>query len=327
MAKSDLNEIWLSSSPHVSMPITTRRIMLLVIICLLPLCVSGIIFFGVPALITILVSVVCCIGFEACFRLITKQQPRITDFSAAVTGVLLALTLPPATPVWMTVLGSLFAVVAAKEFFGGLGANVFNPALAGRAFLMISFPAALSSWTAPFDGVSGATPLSILEGEGGMQGLVSALGNGSAGELYLKLFLGSRGGTIGETCVMLILLAFIVLSVTRIIDWRAPAAMVITAAAVCWIAGIDPRITVLTGGLLFGAVFMTTDYATSPVTKTGRLLFGFGCGLITAIIRLFGGFPEGVMFSILIMNSLVPFLNKIIVRKYGFVPVKKERAT
>ncbi|MDR1747506.1 MAG: RnfABCDGE type electron transport complex subunit D [Spirochaetaceae bacterium] len=327
MAKSDLNEIWLSPAPHFSMPVTTRRIMLLVIICLLPLCVSGIIFFGVPALITILVSVVCCVGFEACFRLITKQQPRVTDFSAAVTGLLLALTLPPATPVWMTILGALFAVVVAKEFFGGLGANVFNPALAGRAFLMLSFPAALSSWTVPFDGVSGPTPLSILQGEGGMQGLADTLGNGSAGELYLNLFLGSRGGTIGETCVMLILLAFIVLVITRIIDWRAPVAMVVTTVAICWIAGTDPLITALTGGLLFGAVFMTTDYATSPVTKTGRLLFGFGCGLITGIIRLFGGFPEGVMFSILIMNSLVPFLNKIIARKYGFVPVKKEQAT
>ncbi len=315
-AASDKYDIYLSSCPHYATAMTTPKIMLSVIIALLPLCVFGIILYGIPALVTILVSVVSCVVFEALFRKITRQEIRIKDFSSIVTGLLLALVVPPSLPVWMTVLGALFSVVVAKEFLGGLGANVFNPALSGRAFLFVSFPLAMGTWTLPFDGISGATPLSEIRG-----GFLIP-----DGQTYLDFFLGNRAGCIGESSILLILLAFIVLAALKIIDWRAPAAMVVTTCVFTWIFGGDPLLALLTGGLAFGAVFMTTDYATSPVTPAGRLIFGFGFGLITALIRTFSGYPEGVMFSILIMNAVVPFLNRIITRKYGYVRPAKEKA-
>ncbi|HKL85189.1 MAG TPA: RnfABCDGE type electron transport complex subunit D [Treponemataceae bacterium] len=336
MGESDKNEIYLSSSPHYATPITTRHLMFSVVAALLPLALYGVWLFGFPALVTIIASVVSCVVFESLFRLVTKQDIRIKDFSAVITGLLLAMVLPPTTPVWMTVLGALFAIVVAKEFFGGLGANVFNPALAGRAFLVVSFATPLTTWTAPrmaavVDAVSTATPLSFIKPADGFimsaSDIAQSTGFASSFDLYKNLFLGLRAGCIGESAIFLIILAGIVLVLTKVIDWRAPLAMIVTTIAITWISGIDPLLTLLSGGLMFGAVFMVTDYATSPLTPYGRLLFGFGCGLITALIRVFGGYPEGVMFSILIMNSLVPFLNKIITRKYGWVsPAKKKKA-
>lgn len=342
MAESDKNEIYLSPAPHFSSGRTTRMLMLSVVLSLLPVAAYGIFLFGFPALRTILVSVVCCVGFETLFRQLTRQKPRAGDFSAVITGLLLAMTLPPSIPVWMTVLGALFAVVVAKELFGGLGANVFNPALSGRAFLFVSFPVAMSSWTAPFSGASGvsgadalssasvdavsnATPLSFLKPGEGLSSLSPAevaarAGFDSAGEMYWTWFTGQRGGCIGESAIPVILVMGIVLLLFRVIDWRAPAAMLVSAVAVTWIAGVDPVLTLLSGGLLFGAVFMVTDYATAPQTSRGRLLFGAGCGVITALIRVFGGYPEGVMFSILIMNAVAPFLNRLTGRKYGWKP-------
>lgn len=307
-APSDLNEIYLSSSPHFSAKSSTAGIMLCVIIALLPLCVCGVVLFGVPALITIFVSVTSCVVFEWLFQRLTKQVVRVGDLSAIVTGIMLALVLPPSIPIWMTMLGSLFAIVVAKGFFGGIGANVFNPALTGRAFLFVSFPVAMSSWTVPLDGVSGATVLSEIK-----TGVFFA-----DPDMYLQFFLGNRAGCIGETSVLLVLVAFVVLLAIRVIDWRAPVAMVAVCALCTWISGGDPIMSILSGGLMFGAVFMATDYATTPVTKYGRLVFGAGCGLITFLIRKFGGYPEGVMFSILIMNVLTPFLNKLVPAKYGY---------
>lgn len=316
-APSDINEIYLSSSPHFTAGRTTTKIMLSVIISLLPLCGYGIFLFGVPALVTILTSVASCVLFEFLFQKITKQPIRIKDLSAVVTGILMALVMPPAmgtlTNVWKIILGAFFAIVVAKAFFGGIGANVFNPALIGRAFLFTSFPVAMTTWTDPsgVDAVSSATILSMGSEE------IAKLDP-------LSLFWGVRSGCIGETSIFLILVAFIFLLITRIIDWRAPVAMVGTVVIATLIAGGDVVMALLSGGLLFGAVFMVTDYATSPVTKKGRLIFGFGCGLITFLIRQFSGYPEGVMFSILIMNTLVPFLNKLIGKKYGFVKKSKK---
>ena len=305
---SDVNEIYLSPGPHVSSRRNTQNIMLFVIISLLPLCICGVVVFGIPALVTLIASVASTVIFEMLFQKLTKQPVRIKDLSAVVTGIMLALVLPPATPVWMTILGGLFAIVVAKGFFGGIGANVFNPALTGRAFLFTSFPVALSTWTLPFDSVTGATVLSEMK-----TGVFFA-----DSEMYLDFFLGNRAGCIGETSALLILVAFIFLLVTKIIDWRAPVAMVVVTVGATVLAGGDALMALMSGGLLFGAVFMTTDYATAPVTKTGRLIFGAGAGLITFLIRQFGGYPEGVMFSILIMNVLTPFLNKIIPTKYGY---------
>jgi electron transport complex protein RnfD len=314
---------------------TTRKIMLSVITALLPIAGYGIYLFGIPALVTILVSVASTVIFEALFRKITRQDVRIGDLSAVITGLLLALILPPATPFWMVILGALFAIVVAKEFFGGLGANVFNPALSGRAFLLVSFTTSMTTWLAPrfsvmADAVSSATPLSFIRPvEGPIQSasqIAAHAGLSSATDLYRTLFFGNRAGSLGESSIFLILIAFVVLVLVKVIDWRAPVAMVATAVLVAWLLGVDPLLTLLSGGLLFGAVFMSTDYSTSPVTPVGRLLFGAGAGIITALIRVFGGYPEGVMFSILIMNSIVPFLNKIITRKYGWVaPAKKDQ--
>lgn len=325
-APSDKNEIFLSSSPHISRGMTTSRIMLTVCASLLPLCVCGVVFFGISALVTICVSTASCVLFEFLFRKIVRKPCRAGDCSAVVTGLLLALVLPPAVPIWMIMLASLFAIVVAKEFFGGLGMNVFNPALCGRAFLVVSFPAAMSAWSkTPFASLGGIPAVDATS-----TATVLVQGMNKAGVSYLDLFLGNHGGCIGETCSALILLAFAILALTRIIDWRAPVTMVATVVVYEWAFtgkyGLftgDALFAFLSGGLLFGAVFMTTDYTTSPVTKKGRVAFGFGCGMITALIRHFSGYPEGVMFSILIMNAVVPFLNRLIGKKYGFVSAKK----
>ena len=310
MKKSDENEIYLSSSPHFSDKSSTSGIMLAVVIALLPLCVYGVILFGIPALVTIIVSTACCVVFEMLFQMATKQTVTIKDCSAIVTGILLALVLPPTTPIWMTMLGSAFSIIVAKSFFGGLGANIFNPALAGRAFMFVSFPSQMgATWLQPgADAISSATVLSTIK----------AGSFAANSDTYLQYFLGNRAGCIGETSIILILLAFIYLFVTRIIDGKATISMVATVALATWISGGDVVMALISGGLLFGAVFMVTDYATTPVTSWGRIAFGFGCGLITFLIRKFGGYPEGVMFSILIMNAVTPFLNKLTSRKYGY---------
>ena len=310
MKKSDENEIYLSSSPHFSDKSSTSGIMLAVVIALLPLCVYGVILFGLPALVTIIVSTACCVVFEMLFQMATKQTITIKDCSAIVTGILLALVLPPTTPIWMTMLGSAFSIIVAKSFFGGLGANIFNPALVGRAFMFVSFPSELgATWLQPgADAISSATVLSTIK----------AGSFAANSDTYIKYFLGNRAGCIGETSIILILLAFIYLFVTRIIDGKATISMVATVALATWISGGDVVMALISGGLLFGAVFMVTDYATTPVTSWGRIAFGIGCGLITFLIRKFGGYPEGVMFSILIMNAVTPFLNKLTSRKYGY---------
>lgn len=321
MTDSQKNEIYLSSSPHYTKGLSTTKIMLAVIIALLPECVYGVYLFGIKALVTILVSVASCVVFEALFQKLCKRPCTISDCSAIVTGILLALVSPATVPVWIIILGALFAVVIAKGLFGGLGANVFNPALTGRAFMFISFPAVMgASWAEPFtDAVSSATILSKIK--------AGAFAADSS--VYLDLFFGKRAGCIGETCILLILISFVFLLVLKIIDWRAPLGMVATVVVGTFITGLvktgncsaalsDVLLALLTGGLLFGATFMVTDYATTPVTKPGRFVFGIGCGLITFLIRIFGGYPEGVMFSILIMNAIAPFLNNLTVRKYGY---------
>ena len=316
----DTNTIHLSSSPHFSFKMKTQYIMAAVLIALLPEAIAGIIFFGWRALLTILVSVASCVLFEYLFQKATKQKVVISNLSAAVTGLLLALVCPPTIPWWMIVIGSACAIIIAKGLFGGIGSNVFNPALTGRAVLFISFPSVMGArWLEPHtvDAISSATVLSSLK-----SGAVDSID-------YLQYFLGNRAGCIGETSILLILISFIFLLAARIIDWRAPLTMVLTVILGAFISGLaksgslsgagnEVLINLLTGGLLFGATFMVTDYATTPVTKPGRLVFGTGCGLITFLIRRFGGYPEGVMFSILIMNAIAPFLNNLTVRMYGY---------
>ena len=334
--KVNTKEIYLSSSPHFTGGASTQFIMATVLVSLLPECVYGVIVFGIRALVTILVSVCSAVFFEWLFQKITSQKIVIKNLSAVVTGVLLALVVPSTTPIWMVVLGDLVAIVIAKGLFGGIGSNVFNPALTGRAFMFMSFAAIMgASWFNPdsaankwsyaqtsassVDAISSATILSQIKA-------------GTAaidGPAILQYFIGNRAGCIGETSILLILLSFIFLLCTKIIDWRAPLAMVATCLCLTFFSGLiggeginasllSALMALLTGGLAFGATFMVTDYATTPVTKPGRLIFGAGCGLITFLIRKFGGYPEGVMFSILIMNSIAPFLNNVTSRKYGY---------
>lgn len=334
MAESDKNEIFMSPAPHVVTPVKTQNLMLDVIIALLPLTAYGIYLFSIPALVRIIVSVLCCVGFESLFRLICNLDIRVKDLSAVITGLLIALVIPPNLPIWMLILGCLFAIVVGKEFFGGLGANVFNPALVGRAFMFVSFSGAMTSWIQPgnsfFDAMSTATPLKLINAKEGIalsaSEIAKTLNLSSSTDLYTQLILGNHAGCIGETSILLILLGFAYLLFKKVIDWRTPVTMMVTAVAITAIGGINPILTLTSGGLAFGAVFMATDYVTSPVTPKGKLLFGAGCGLITGLIRLFSGMPEGVMYSILIMNAVVPFLNKIIPVKYGYVkPPKKNK--
>lgn len=329
------NKIHLSSSPNFTKGLTTQKTMAAVLIALLPECIAGVVFFGIKALITILVSVVSCVFFEWLFQKVTKQKIVISNLSACVTGVMLALVCPPTIPWWMIILGAAVAVIIAKGLFGGIGSNVFNPALTGRAVLFISFPAVMgASWLLPktasyssvqMDAISSATILSELKA-----GTVEKID-------FLEYFLGSTSGCIGETSVLLILISFIFLLLIKVIDWRAPCGMICTISLCSFIYGIcrdgsfagavnEVLIALLTGGVAFGACFMVTDYATTPITKPGRLVFGAGCGLITFLIRKFGGYPEGVMFSILIMNSVAPFLNNLKIRMYGYGKKGNKRA-
>jgi len=336
--------IYISSSPHIGTPVNTRMLMGMVLLALAPVSVFGVVLFGLPALLTILVSVAAAEIAEALFRKATRQDMRNSDLSAAVTGLLVALVLPPGMPLWMPALGAVFGIIVAKEFFGGLGANVFNPALVGRAFLVLSFPASATTWSMPraffgavnVDAVTGATPLGIIKLGGSVADVgVSLASAGLAGgsdywSTIGSLFLGTRAGCIGETSILLILIGFIFLFVTKTIDWRAPVSMAASFFVFSFLFGRDPLFAVLSGGLLFGAVFMATDYVTAPLTASGKLIFGFGAGLITALIRQWGNYPEGVTYSILITNAVTPFLNKLIQKKYGYVKpqkVKKPEAT
>jgi electron transport complex protein RnfD len=292
------------------------------LIALAPVSIFGVVLFGLPALLNIVVAAAAAIAGEALFRLATRQPLRVKDLSAGVTGVLLALVIPPSLPLWMTALGAVFAVVVAKEFFGGLGANVFNPALIGRAFLMMSFPAAMTTWHSPQDGFA----LALTDATSG----ASLLGIARAGremgpywQTIREMFFGYRAGCTGETSILLILAAFIFLLAVKTIDWRTPVSMVVTACIAAFALGLDPLFTILSGGLVFGAVYMATDYVTAPVTPLGKIIFGAGAGLIAILIRKWGNYPEGVSYGILIMNCAVPFLNRLLPRKYGYVSRKK----
>jgi electron transport complex protein RnfD len=300
-----------------------RRLMLNVIIALLPSAAYGIYLFGLPALFLILATVGSSVAFEALFRLLVRGEPHFGDLSAVVTGLLLALILPPSTPLWMASMGALAAVVLAKEFFGGLGHNPFNPALIGRAVLLMSFPAAITTWHKPFqalaDAATTATPLNLVKQGGGLADAAKSLGAAGPAELYRELFLGNRAGCLGESSILLILAGALYLILTRTIDFRAPLAMLAATALASIAFGVDPLFSLLAGGVVFGAFFMATDYVSTPITPAGKLIFGACAGVILVLIRQLGGFPEGVTYGILIMNAFTPHLNKLIPRKYGWI--------
>ena len=331
--------ILLQSSPHISSSVNSVTLMRNMLIALAPVAVFSVVIFGLQALLNIIVATVSAVAGECLFRLITKQKIRAKDLSAAISGLLLALVIPPSTPLWMTALGAVFAVVVAKELFGGLGVNIFNPALVGRAFLVMSFPAALTTWQPlrevfNIDVISGATPLGITKFGGDIstagEALTALQQSFLSSDSYLStmriMFWGFHKGSMGETSVFLILAAFLFLLVTKTIDWRTPLCMIAAgflSALAFWQNLPFALYSILAGGFMFGAVFMVTDYVTTPVTGKGKIIFGCGVGIIAMLIRRFGTYPEGVCFAILIMNAVVPFLDKLLSRKYGYVKPQK----
>ena len=287
----------LAVSPHIHCGMSTGGIMLDVIIALLPATVAGVVIFGLRALAVVGVCVVTCVLFEALFCLITKKDQTVKDLSAAVTGLLLALNLPANIPLWQCAVGSLFAIIVVKCLFGGLGRNVVNPAIAARVFMLVAF-ASMTKAAFPVDAVAGATPLAATDK---MPDL-------------LTLFTGYYGGAIGETCSAALLIGGIYLVVRRVITWHNPVAFMGTVFVFSlFMEGYDPvkaLSMVLCGGVILGAIFMATDYTTSPPTPAGKLIFGVGCGLLTCLIRYFGSYPEGVSFAILFMNILTPYISR-----------------
>lgn len=289
----------ISSSPHITSSENTSGIMLDVIFALLPATVCGIYFFGFHALLIIAVSVASAVVSEYIWCRAIKKEPSLRDLSAIVTGLLLALNLPPTLPLWMAAVGSAIAIIVVKQMFGGIGHNFANPAITARIVLMVSFPTAMTTFVDPFaavDTVSTATPLS------GSQEVATDIAG---------LFFGNYPGCIGETSAILLLAGGAYLVLRRVVTPHIPLAFMASAAVLALILGDDPIRTLLSGGLMIGAIFMATDYVTSPPNRLGKIIFGIGCGLITVIIRHFGNLPEGVSFSILIMNILTPHITRL----------------
>ena len=322
-------ELTISSSPHVHSPVTTQTIMRDVLIALAPALIGSVYFFGSRALMVTLVSAAACVFFEWAYCRMRKIHCKIYDLSAVVTGVLLAFVCPPTIPYWMIIIGDAFAIVLVKMLFGGIGKNFVNPALAGRAF-MFSWPVAMSTWikvgfenAAPLFGeadiVTAATPLSFMH-----QGQLPDVS-------VLDAFLGSVGGCIGETSVLALLIGFVYLLWRKVLNPRIPLAYIGTVAVLSFLFPMGHgnlqwmAYQLFTGGLMLGAIFMATDYVTSPVTKLGQVIYGIGCGVLTIVIRYFGGYNEGVSYAILIMNCCVVLLDRI-GRPTKFGAPKKEAA-
>ena len=284
-----------AASPHITTKNTTAVIMRDVLIALCPALIAGCIVFGLRALLVVAVTTAACVFFEWGFEKLCKKPSTIGDLSAAVTGVLLAMNLPVTIPLWQAVFGALVAIIAVKGLFGGIGKNFANPAITARIVMFLAFSKTMTDWVFP-DAVSTATPLAMMA-------------NGETMD-YLKLFLGNYGGCIGETSALALLIGFAYLLIRGVITWHTPVCFVGTVFVMSLILGQDTVGQVLAGGLLLGAIFMATDYSTTPSTNWGRVLFGIGAGLLTVLIRFYGAYAEGVSFAILFMNILTPYLSK-----------------
>lgn len=296
-----------SSSPHIKSKDSVNTIMRDVVIALMPALIAGVIYLGIGALTVTVTCVVSCVLFEYLFQRITKRPIKIKDLSAVVTGILLAFNLPPTAPLWMCVVGSAVAIIVVKAFFGGIGQNIVNPALLARAFLLSAYPGHMTNWT--LDGKSTATPLAI------------AKYGGASMPSLTDVFLGNVGGCIGEISALALLIGFAYLLYRRVITYHIPVAYIGTTLIFTLILGFVGRdgfsvqqgfVELFSGGLMLGAIFMATDYTTSPMTKTGQVIFGVCCGILTSVIRIFGGYAEGVSYSILIMNLFVPIIDKYV---------------
>lgn len=318
-----------AASPHIKSGETSQSMMRDVIIALVPALAASVWLFGPRALAVTVISVVSCVLFEYITRKILKRSNTLKDLSAVVTGLLLAFNLPSTIPVWMIPIGAFVAIVVVKQFFGGIGQNFVNPALMGRIILMVSFPGPMSTWTENYkwgetvDAVTTATPLYILQNVGEKF---------SMGDMpsYLEMFLGQRAGCLGETCALALIIGGIYLLIRKVISPSIPLSFIATMGVFMAIAGkgdLDYIVyNLLGGGLLIGAIFMATDYATCPLTSKGKIIYGIGCGLVAAVIRQFGSYSEGVSFAIILMNLLVPHIDNLTkLKPFGYIKEKKQK--
>ena len=309
-----------SGTPHVRSKESIQSIMRDVIIALVPATAAGIYYFGLRELILIVAAIISAVFFEWLYEKITKKPVTINDLSAVVTGLLLAMNLPASAPVWVAIVGSAFAIIFAKQLFGGLGQNFINPALAGRAFLLASYPTEMTTWVVPnglaADAATYATPLAQLK-------------NGALDASLKQLVMGQVGGTIGETCAIALIIGGIYLLYKHVISWKIPVIYIATVFILFAVIGRHgmrmPLQEIFAGGVMLGGIFMATDYASSPVTPKGQVIFAVGAGLLTYLIRTFGGYPEGVSYSILIMNCCVPLIERFTEPTiFGALPKTKE---
>jgi len=317
-----------SASPHVRSKDSTKTIMRDVVIALLPACLAGCWVFKLEALLLLVVTAATCVLTEYIYEKLMKKPITTGDYSALVTGLLLAMNLPPSIPIWIAMLGGVFAIIVVKQVFGGLGQNFMNPALGARCFLMISFTGRMTTFT--LDGITSATPLALIKNADHTVNVVDTLTQN--GTSLLNMFLGNIGGTIGETSALAILIGAAYLFIRRIITWEIPVCYLVTFAIfVLLFGGYGFDLTYLAaelcgGGLLLGAFFMATDYVTSPITKNGKIIFGICLGILTGVFRIFGGSAEGVSYAIIFCNLLVPLIERVTIPKpFGYVKAKKEK--
>ena len=316
----DMQEIKLTvaSSPHVRCNETIPKIMWNVVAALVPAAAFGVYYFGVNALVNIIVAIVSAVIFEFLWEKAMHKRITITDGSAVITGLLLAMTCPPSLPWWMSIVGSFLAIVVCKQAMGGLGYNIFNPAHVGRAGLMVSWPVAMTTWTqlngTVIDGVAGATPLNVFK-HGGSDALFQLFGTNDWSSIYQSLFFGFRNGSLGETSTVLLILGGLWLIYKGYVNWQVPVVMIATVGILTGDIYGSANVALfqmMAGGLIIGAFFMATDMVTAPITVKGQVIFALGCGLITVLIRVLGGYPEGVCYSILLMNTLTPLIDRLV---------------
>ena len=310
-----MEKLIVSASPHFNSKSTTQTIMLDVIIALVPAMIASVIIFGFRSAVIILTTVAACIASEYVCRRVMKRKQTVQDLSCIVTGILLAMNLPVSISPLIAAFGGVIAIVVVKQMFGGIGQNFVNPALTARIILMNSFPIKMTNWTTIFDSETTATPLGIISEE-----------TGEALPTYMDMFLGTTGGCLGETCALALILGGVYLVARKVISPVIPVTYLATAAVLSLLFGRDPLMDLLSGGLLIGAIFMATDYTTSPIHTKGRIIFAIGCGVLTMLIREFGSLPEGTSYAIMIMNILVPLIERAVSPKpFGKEKKKNEK--